>query len=331
MGGSTFKTFSEQAQNLIDYGCKGDIKEISSVLSLVNYYRLSAYWYPFRKKNPNYVATDPDSRPRLDELEDNTSFREILSCYDFDKTLKLHAFEAIERIEVALRTKTAYYWCASRNRDPNPQKELPEPLLERIQKLFENSKEECIRHQKEVLKKKHVKEIPVWTFVELTTFADLQQIFTTFEDSLRERIANAFGFKTINSFTSAINLVREARNVCAHYARFWNKSWTILSPAKKVKTPVLKQQILHDALKPGWNPTLEIWEKSGSPDNLYVSVSKTFATLIVIASIYKKLTGKSEWAKTLIELIKKHAESCRLNVEEEMGLVGQWEKHPAFA
>ncbi len=41
--------FSDQAQQLIDRGLLVDSKdELTQCLSRVNYYRLSAYWYPFK-------------------------------------------------------------------------------------------------------------------------------------------------------------------------------------------------------------------------------------------------------------------------------------------
>jgi abortive infection bacteriophage resistance protein len=43
-------TFDEQVDQLLRRGMVGDRESIKSRLSTVNYYRLSAYWYPFRKR-----------------------------------------------------------------------------------------------------------------------------------------------------------------------------------------------------------------------------------------------------------------------------------------
>lgn len=333
MGGSAFKTFEEQALQLRDRGCLGGIEEMISALSSINYYRLSAYWYPFRESNPNYAPEDNASRPKLDRFVEGTTWADIVSCYKFDDALKFHAFCAIEHIEVALRTKTAYYWSASRGKRPNPQAELDSGFLERIQKAYEASREECVKHQKEVVGITHVKDLPVWVFVELTTFSDLQVIYKTFEDSLRMRIAQCFGFKTISSFQSTISLVREARNICAHYARFWNRSWTVGVPdnaLKKPKKPLLKKHTDADILKHSWNETARTWEECSRGGNKHLSRSKTASVLVILAFLDRKITGTNAWATGLFSVFKSHELPTRINLAEEIGFVGDWKTHPVF-
>jgi abortive infection bacteriophage resistance protein len=42
-------TFDQQADQLLQRGMLGDRATMVARLSFVNYYRLSAYWWPFRK------------------------------------------------------------------------------------------------------------------------------------------------------------------------------------------------------------------------------------------------------------------------------------------
>jgi len=95
-------TFDEQVDRLLRRGMIGDREAIKSRLSTVNYYRLSAYWYPFRK----HGATPTDRR--LDDFVEGTAFDTIWDRYIFDQKLRLIVMEAIERIEVAARTQIAY-------------------------------------------------------------------------------------------------------------------------------------------------------------------------------------------------------------------------------
>lgn len=62
-------------------------------LQRVSYYRLSAYFLPF-KDSENF-------RP-------GTEFNDIAGLYIFDRKLRLLMLDAIERIEVALRTSVTY-------------------------------------------------------------------------------------------------------------------------------------------------------------------------------------------------------------------------------
>jgi abortive infection bacteriophage resistance protein len=66
-----------------------------ATLSHISYYRLSAYFRPFRK---------PDS-----EEFDAASFDDIIALYKFDKDLRSLLSDALEIIEVHVRTRITYY------------------------------------------------------------------------------------------------------------------------------------------------------------------------------------------------------------------------------
>ena len=73
---------------------QGDRVEMIRRLAAVSYYRLSGYWYTYR-------TVDEQFRP-------GTSIRTIWDLYVFDRKLRLLVMDAIERIEVAVRTRLAY-------------------------------------------------------------------------------------------------------------------------------------------------------------------------------------------------------------------------------
>ena len=89
-----------------------DEAKAKACLKRVGYYRLSAYWYPFRK-----MAVSPPSAAslRLDEFTPGTNFDEIIDFYVFDKGLRMLVSDALERIEIALRAEIANHLGA---RDP---------------------------------------------------------------------------------------------------------------------------------------------------------------------------------------------------------------------
>lgn len=62
------------------------------------YYRLSAYWFPFRK-----IV----SGQRTDDLLADSRFEDAVDLYRFDKTFKMLLLDAIERIEIAARVEIA--------------------------------------------------------------------------------------------------------------------------------------------------------------------------------------------------------------------------------
>lgn len=92
------KSFEEQLDLLIERGMQApDRTKAIHYLTHINYYRLEAYWLPYEiSRNPHRFAN-------------NTSFDAILSHYLFDRELRLHLLDAIERLEVSFRTQWAYH------------------------------------------------------------------------------------------------------------------------------------------------------------------------------------------------------------------------------
>lgn len=88
----------EQAARLIErgLGCD-DPGRLENYLTTIGYYRLSAYWHPFE-----LPSTDGNSRNH--RFQADTHFDHILNLYIFDRQLRLLVMEAIERIEVSVRT-----------------------------------------------------------------------------------------------------------------------------------------------------------------------------------------------------------------------------------
>lgn len=95
-----FKTFDEQLILLKQR--KLNVANDSFVLSKlqrINYYRLSAYFLPFKQ------LQDTDKK---DDFLENTSFENIIQLYYFDSELRKIIFEAIESIEIYFRTQITY-------------------------------------------------------------------------------------------------------------------------------------------------------------------------------------------------------------------------------
>jgi len=89
-------TYEQQIDKLRSRGCIiKDENHAIDILSKVNYYRLSAYFLPFKKHDETYI--------------DGTDFSIIYQIYEFDRKMRLILFSAIEEIEVNLRSILAYY------------------------------------------------------------------------------------------------------------------------------------------------------------------------------------------------------------------------------
>ena len=88
-------SFQEQLDQLKSRGLIVDDESLAtSQLSSISYYRLSAYWYPFRLRN--------DQGHVGDDFIAGTSFSDVVELYEFDRQLRLLVIDALERVEVFL-------------------------------------------------------------------------------------------------------------------------------------------------------------------------------------------------------------------------------------
>lgn len=88
-------TIEAQVELLFQRGMEGDCDLMAQRLKVVNYYRLSGYWHTFRQPNDMFKA--------------GTSFDLVWNTYAFDRHLRLLVMDAIERIEIAVRSLMAYH------------------------------------------------------------------------------------------------------------------------------------------------------------------------------------------------------------------------------
>ena len=88
----------EQVEKLKNRGLRVDDEQLAvRYLSNIGFYRLRAYTYPFQD----------NLNPAVDHqfTKDDIHFADIVDLYCFDRRLRSLMFNAIEKIEVAVRTK----------------------------------------------------------------------------------------------------------------------------------------------------------------------------------------------------------------------------------
>lgn len=74
-----------------------DREQAKHYLQNLNYYRLSGYWLPFEARRSPHVFTL------------GTNFEQVIDLYVFDRELRLLIMDAVERVEVSVRTQWAYH------------------------------------------------------------------------------------------------------------------------------------------------------------------------------------------------------------------------------
>lgn len=231
-----WNTFEQQLNILQSRGLViEDFERSKHYLSCIGYYRLSGYWYPFRL---------PISHKKRDDFfVENTCFNDVLNIYQFDKKLRLICLDALERIEMAIRTEVAYLLGRS-----DPQAHLYGKFLDgdftRYDKRLGKSKHEIWlehyhqqikRSKKQALIQHHLQYyngIPIWVAVEVIDFGSISILYSGLKYKHRQQIAEKYETSE-DVFTSWIHSLNIVRNICAHHSRLWNTN--IPKPAKKSK------------------------------------------------------------------------------------------------
>ena len=92
------RNIADQIQLLKDRGMLfHNETEVSHFLENISYYRLKGYWWDMQQDRV------------LHTFKSNVYFESVIERYNFDRHLRLILFDAIERIEIALRTKMIYF------------------------------------------------------------------------------------------------------------------------------------------------------------------------------------------------------------------------------
>ena len=95
-------TFEQQLAYLQARGLAvGAHADAITALASISYYRLSGYWYPMRRRAPDGKVSS--------EFETGATFEAVMNLYEFDRRLRLLVLDALERVEVSLRTAVTYH------------------------------------------------------------------------------------------------------------------------------------------------------------------------------------------------------------------------------
>jgi abortive infection bacteriophage resistance protein len=193
-----------------------DIFKASHLLSNISYYRLKGYWYEMQADVKNHI------------FHKNVYFEDALDLYNFDRHFRLLVFNAIERIEIALRTKLIYQMSISYgakwylDETHFHSKNHFDGFLEKIENDIEQSSEEFIVKHYE----NHPADNPEsWKALEVISLNTLSKLYSNLKPQLPEklRIANEFGLNSHKDLSSWLRTITFIRNLIAHRSRLWNR------------------------------------------------------------------------------------------------------------
>lgn len=233
-----WKSFTQQLDLLKSRGMiVTDEAAAQSYLERIGYYRLSAYWYPFRVfKVTKDAATGALSTIRTDQFVRNTQFIDAVELYLFDKKLRLFVLDALERIEVALRVDIAYCLGHRNTFAHLDRNEFHTTFANRVIKragksafdlwqdkygsLLSRSKEDFVKHYL----KTHGPDLPIWVAVEVWDFGAISQLLAMMKVPDQQQIAAKYGISDWRILQSWLRSLNYLRNLVAHHSRLWNRN-----------------------------------------------------------------------------------------------------------
>ncbi len=289
-------TFDQQADLLIQRGMTGDRDLMIARLSVVNYYRLSGYWHPF-KDGPT------------DTFRPGTSFDTVWSRYVFDRRLRLLMIDAIERIEVAVRARLAYEhahafgsfgYVSDPSSLPKLRADERSKFLVTVAEEASRSREIFVRHFFSKYGDSHTC-LPVWEATEIMAFGTLLTFYTGSPHAIKKVVAAEFGMPW-GVFRSWLLTLNTIRNTCAHHGRLWNRVLGV-------------KPLMPDAANyPDWHQPVRIGN------------DKMFGVLTICHHCLRQVAPQSAWPRRFSALL------CDFPVVPvaSMGFPTRWQESPLW-
>ena len=289
-------TYEQQADLVMSKGLGADRDELVACLERIGYYRLSGYWHIFKD-------------PAVGLFRGNATLDRVLDLYTFDRRLKLLVFDAIERVEVHLRSQLAYelahdgepFGYLSAESLPNLDEAAYDGLMSRCRKSFKRSREPFALHFKQAYGDRH--ELPpYWMMVNMMDFGMVFTLYRGAPNLIRKKIASSLGVapRVLDSWLLAINTTR---NICAHHGRLWNRV---------LGTRALVPRAKND---PRWHEPYE------------VEADRPFMVLTVLSCLLETIAPGCGWQAKLLELLSTRSAADM----ERMGFTDGWELCPFWA
>lgn len=213
--------------------------EINAIhfLKNISYYRLKGYWWDTQNDFTNH------------SFSANTYFEDIIDRYNFDRHLRLILFDAIERIEIALRTKMIYHLSMSygglwyldsslfnSSTINTISKTVHQNTIEELQKEFNRSQEIFIKNHRSRFPNQ---DADAWIILEVASMGTLSKLYKNLQHQLPEKaaIAKEMGLNMHSELSSWLEAITYFRNIIAHHSRLWSRNMVKI-PIEKLNNPI---------------------------------------------------------------------------------------------
>lgn len=203
-------TYEQQIEKLKSRNCCiTDEESAKSVLRDINYYRLSAYFLPFKLEDDTYG---------------NVDFSQIYRIHEFDRKLRSLLFGIVEEIELRLRSIIAYHYSHVYGALGYKDENNFDNKRHNHERMIKNIDEAVRKNKKQLFVKHHIKKydgnFPFWVIVELFTLGELSIFYSDLHTKDKKAIAKELNvhYANLRSWLMCLTILR---NYCAHYSRIY--------------------------------------------------------------------------------------------------------------
>ena len=279
-----------------------DAARAEHYLSNIGYYRLSAYSLPFEQPTPAGQA-------RRHQFKPGVTFEQVLGLYVFDRKLRLLVMEAIERLEVAVRTRWAHAMAMrhgahahmSANLFKSPWQHTND--LARVAADIDKSREIFVQHYRATYDEPFLP--PIWGIVETMTLGTLSRwVANTKDNTAKKEIASGLGMPTVEVLESVLHALTPVRNACAHHSRLWNRRLPMTLPyIKRYRDSLIE------------------------PNSPHHQAHSLYNHLTVLAAMMKQMNPGGSWIGRVSTLLNSELEPHLL---PSMGFPADWATRPLW-
>ena len=224
-----------------------------------------------------------------------TTFEKVWGYYRFDRKLRFLVMDAIERVEVAVRSSIVNLFAVQHGvfgyRDAaNFAKPLDNVRFQKTLQFIDSettrSNEEFVSHFRASYDSSN--GLPLWMAAEVMTFGNLLTFFRLMKMSDKKAVARQFGLTSalMESWLTTLNYIR---NICAHHGRLWNRHVAVcpLIPEKDAR-----------------------WHENAYP----VNPMRVYSVLTILNALVKKVAPQSGWKVRLFSLLSDFPDIHRLSM-----------------
>lgn len=308
-------TIQQQISLLINRGLAvPNEAKTSKYLKHIGYYRLSGYWYPFRKKLADNMLPD-NGYQRSEHFIDGAKFQDIIDLYVFDKKLRVLLLDAIERIEVSVRTNIAHLLGSRdpfahlhpaqlhghfvKHKDLQSNKSAYDKWLSNLNILINRSSDDFVNHYRE----KYGYPFPIWVVIELWDFGMLSKFYQGMRVEDKLAIAQYYGINDWHVMQSWLRCLNYIRNCVAHHNRIWNRN-------------IIER------------PKLPKFDEITSFNHILKNTkchTRIYIVFCILIHFVEQINPGSAWKHRVSHLIKNFPQSQAINIHN-MGFPESWSK-----